>query len=135
MFHVLYYDCIFTIITFHEWNYVKCALKEIDLAWYPDKLLIVSEAIVVDIMDVQIDYWVAVTFFFHSCLSITLPIYILGIDSLIQLFRRGEWRVCLGYGERGGGGDGDCIEVTGGLPDIFISVAIKTWNISPYIWL
>ena len=64
------------MITFNEWNYVKHALKEIsfqircfimklifyDLPSYAVKLGIAVEEIIVDIMDVQNDGWVTVTF-------------------------------------------------------------------------
>ena len=33
------------------------------------------------------------------------------------------------------GKEGGLIEVRGGLSFIFISIAVKSWNIPPYIWL
>ena len=120
LFHLLYYICIFTVITFYECNFVKRALKEMSfqikyfimklvfyhLASYTDELPAAAEEMTVDIMDVQIDDWVAVTYennWFpgivfnvlsinssHSILSITLLIYLIGIDLFLKLVRKGE---------------------------------------------
>ena len=120
LFHLLYYICIFTVITFYECNFVKCALKEMSfqikyfimklvfyhLSSYADELCVAAEEMTVDIMDVQIDDWVAVTYennWFpgivfnvqsinssHSILSITLLTYLMGIDLFLKLVRKGE---------------------------------------------
>ena len=132
LFHLLYYICIFTIVTFHECKYFKHALKEMSLqircfiirlvfyhlASYADGLWIAAEEIMMDIMGVQDDDWVAVTYennWFpsivlkvksinssHSFLSITLPTYLMRTDPSLKLFRRGEWKICKSFG--GGGG-------------------------------
>ena len=133
LFHLLYYICIFTVITFYECNFVKCALKEMSfqikyfimklvfyhLASYADELCVAAEEMTVDIMDVQIDDWVAVTYennWFpgivfnvqsinssHSILSITLLTYLMGIDLFLKLVRKGEWKICPSCD---GGGEG-----------------------------
>ena len=69
---------------------------------YADKLRIAAEEIMVDIMNVQVDNWVAVTYennwlpgivlevrfinSSHSFLSITLVTYLMGIDLSLKLF-------------------------------------------------
>ena len=151
LFHLLYYICIFTIVTFYECNYVnfqfKCFIMKLafyHLASYGDELWTAAEEITVDIMDVQINDWVAATYennWFpgivfnvqsinssHSILSITLLTNLMRIDPTLKLARKGEWNIW-------DGGEGDWIEVRGGLSYIFISVAVKSRNISPYIWL
>ena len=55
---------------------------------YADELRTVAENTIVDIMDEQIDDWVAVTFLSHSFLSITLPAYLKGIGPSLELVRR-----------------------------------------------
>ena len=144
LFHLLYYICILTIITFNEWNYFKHALKEMSLhircfiiklvfyhlASYADELQIAAEEIMLDIMDVQVNDWVAVTYennWFpsivlkvksinssYSFFSNTLPTYLMRIDPSLGLFRRREWKFCKNFG--GGGTKGvelrlqeDCI--------------------------
>ena len=76
LFYLLYYICILTVITFHECNYIKCTLKKMSLqikyfimklTFYPlvsyaNESGIAAEEIIVDIMDVQIDDWMAVTY-------------------------------------------------------------------------
>ena len=129
--HLLHYMCIFTIITFHEWNYFKHALKETSLqircfiiklvfyhlASYADELQIAPEEIMVDIMGVQVDDWATVTYennWFsgivlkvksinssYSFLPITLSTYLMGIDPSRKLFRRVEWKIYKSYGGLG----------------------------------
>ena len=163
LFYLLYYICILTNITFHECNYIKRALKKMSLqikcfimklAFYPlvsyaNESGIAAEEIIVDIMDVQIDDWMAVTYensWFpgilfnvqsinssHCILSITLLTYLMGIDPSLRLVKKAEWRICPSCG--GMGEEGGWIEVRGGLSYISINIAVKSWNISPYIWL
>ena len=122
LFHLLYYICIFTNITFYECNYVnfqiKCFIMKLTfyhLASYGDELWIAAEELTVDIMDVQIDDSVAVTYennWFpgvvfnvksinssHSILSITLLTNLTGIDPTLKLVRKGEWKIWDGGGE------------------------------------
>ena len=126
LFYLLYYICICTIITFYECNYVKRAWKEMSfqikcvimkltfyhLVLYVDELQISVEEIIVDIMDVKTDNWVAVTcknnWFLgvafnvqsfnssHCILSVTLVTYLMLErlkDPSLKLVRKGEWRM------------------------------------------
>ena len=120
LFYLLYYICILNVITFHECNYIKRALKKMSLqikcfimklAFYPlvsyaNESGIAAEEIIVDIMDVQIDDWMAVTYensWFpgilfnvqsinssHCILSITLLTYLMGIDPSLRLVKKAE---------------------------------------------
>ena len=68
-------------------RYVKLVFCH--LASYAGKLHMSAEEIMVDILDVHADDWVAVTYgnkwfpgiHSHSFLSITVPTYLVGIDS------------------------------------------------------
>ena len=78
------------------------------LASYADELQIAGGEIIVDITDVEIDDWVAVTSesnwlpgigfnvqsinSSHSILPITLLTYLMGIDPSLKLVRNGEWK-------------------------------------------
>ena len=132
--------------------HIRCFIIKLvfyHLASYADELQIAAEEIMLDIMDVQVNDWVAVTYknnWFpsivlkvksinssHSFFLNTLPIYLMRIDPSLGLFRRREWKFCKSFG--GGGDKGGWIEVARGLYYIFISIAVKTWNIPPSIWL
>ena len=162
LFYLLYYICIFTIIAFYECNYVKRTLKEMffwikcfimklafyHLASYPDELWIAAGEIIVDIMDVQTDDWVAVTWkqlFSRRCFQCAVHPFLSlhPLNHFPHIFN-GDRSLCkIGYKGRmknlpklwGMGEEGGWIEVRGGLSYIFISIAVKSSSISPYIWL
>ena len=142
LFYLSNYICILTIITFFEYNYVKCSLKEMSfrikyfimklafyhLNSYADKFQNAAEEMIKDRMNVQTDDWVAVTRFpdivfnvqsinsSHSILSITLLNYLMGIDPSLKFVRKGYEKFARSVG------DG---EERGGLSYIFISIALK----------
>ena len=89
--------------------HIRCFIIKLvfyHLAPYADELQIAAEEIMLDIMDVQVNDWVAVTYknnWFpsivlkvksinssHSFFSNTLPTYLMRIDPSLGLFRRRE---------------------------------------------
>ena len=146
LFYLSNYICIFTIITFYECNYVKCALKEMSfrikyfimklafyhLNSYADKFQNAAEEIIKDRMNVQTDDWVAVTYennrfpdivfnvqsinSSHSILSITLLNYLMGIDPSLKFARKGDEKFAQSVEDGGERGE---------LSYIFISIALK----------
>ena len=90
------------------------------LASYADELQIAAGEIIVDITDVEIDDWVAVTSesnwlpgiafnvqsinSSHSILSINLLTYLMGIDPSLKLVRNGEWKFAQVVEDGGGKG-------------------------------
>ena len=146
LFYLSNYICIFTIITFYECNYVKCALKEMSfrikyfimklafyhLNSYADKFQNAAEEIIKDRMNVQTDDWVAVTYenncfpdvvfniqsinSSHSILSIALLNYLMGIDPSLKFVRKGDEKFAQSVEDGGERGE---------LSYIFISIALK----------